>query len=108
MIFYNVTCKVDLSREEEWVKWMRETHVPEVCATGCFVKATFLKLKFPAEDEGVTYAIQYHCPSMQLLDKYLNEFAQGLQQDHAMKFGSDVVAFRTILEKLGEYGYVGE
>ena len=106
MIIYNVTCKVDSSREDEWVKWMREIHVPDVCKTGCFVKATFLKLKYPAEDEGVTYAIQYLCPSMQILDQYLTEHAPALQVDHVTRFGTDVVAFRTILEKLGEYGYV--
>lgn len=106
MIIYNVTCKVDFSREKEWVEWMRKTHVPEVVGTGCFTGATLLKLKFPAEDEGVTFAVQYQCPSMQMLDKYLNEFAQSLQVDHTMKFGADVVAFRTVLEKLGEYGAV--
>lgn len=106
MIIYNVTCKVDSSREDEWVAWMRETHVPEVCGTGCFSRAVLLKLKYPVEDEGVTYAVQYDCPSMQMLDKYLNEFAQGLQLNHTLKFGENVVAFRTVLEKLGEYGAV--
>jgi Domain of unknown function (DUF4286) len=106
MIIYNVTCKIDTSREEEWVKWMREVHVPEVCAKGNFTSASLLKLKFPVEDEGVTYAIQYHCPSMQVLDRYLSEHAPALQLDHTMKFGTDIVAFRTILEKIGEYGQV--
>ena len=106
MIIYNVTCKVDSSREEEWIAWMRETHVPDVCKTGCFVSAKLLKLKYPADDEGVTYAIQYQCPSMQVLDQYFNEHAEALQLEHSTKFGSDVVAFRTILEMLGEYGIV--
>jgi len=106
MIIYNVTCKVDASREDEWVSWMRKVHVPDVCATGSFISATLLRLKFPPEDEGVTYAVQYHCPSMQILDRYLSEFAPALQQEHSAKFGNDVVAFRTILEKVGEYGVV--
>ena len=106
MIIYNVTCKIDVSREEEWVKWMREKHVPDVCAAGNFTHATLLKLKFPLDDEGVTYAIQYKCASMQVLDKYLSEHAPTLQLEHTMKFGTDVVAFRTILEMLGEYAQV--
>lgn len=106
MIIYNVTCKVDSSREAEWVKWMREKHVPEVCAKGAFYGATMMRLKYPVEDEGVTYAIQYKCPSMSVLDRYLSESAPSLQLDHTMKFGPDVVAFRTILEVVGEYGYV--
>jgi len=106
MIIYNVTCKLETHREEEWLKWMREVHVPEVCAKGGFVHASLLRLRYPAEDEGVTYAVQYHCPTMQMLDRYLTEDAPALQVDHSLKFGNDVVAFRTILEKLGEYGVV--
>jgi hypothetical protein len=63
-----------------------------------------MRLKFPAEDEGVTYAIQYKCPSMQILERYLSDHAPTLQLDHTLKFGTDVVAFRTILEVIGEYG----
>ena len=106
MIIYNVTCKIDESRESEWVKWMRDVHVPEVCAKGSFIRATFLRLKFPLEDEGVTYAIQYQSPSMQILDRYLSEHAPALQLDHTLKFGTDVIAFRTILEVEGEYAPV--
>jgi hypothetical protein len=108
MIIYNVTCKVDTTRETEWVKWMREVHVPEVCQKGKFLSATFLKLRFPVEDEGVTYAIQYRIPTMQQLDAYLSEHAPSLQLDHTLKFGSDVIAFRTILEVEGEYGVVSQ
>lgn len=45
---------------------------------------------------------------MQLLDRYLSEHAPAFQMDHTLKFGADVVAFRTILEKVGEYGQVAE
>jgi hypothetical protein len=106
MIIYNVTCKIAAAREEEWLKWMRETHVPEVCKVGEFVHATLLKLKFPVDDDGVTYAVQYHSPSMQLLDKYLTDSAPAMQVDHMLKFGEDVTAFRTILETVGEYGAI--
>ena len=106
MIIYNVTCKIESAREDEWVKWMREVHVPEVCAKGNFLSATLLRLKYPVEDEGITYAVQYKSSSMQALDKYLTEHAPALQLDHVLKFGTDVVAFRTILETVGEYAQV--
>jgi hypothetical protein len=106
MIIYNVTCKIATSREEEWLKWMREIHVPAVCDAGGFVRAGLLRLKFPVDDDGVTYAVQYQCPTMQMLDRYLSESAPALQVDHTLKFGEDVTAFRTILETVGEYGAV--
>jgi hypothetical protein len=108
MIIYNVTCKIEESREEEWIKWMREIHVPEVCAKGAFMGATLMRLKFPLEDEGVTYAVQYRCASMEILDRYLSEYAPALQLDHTLKFGTDVIAFRTILEVEGEYAPISD
>jgi len=36
MIIYNVTVSVDNEVHEMWLAWMRNTHLPEVMATGYF------------------------------------------------------------------------
>ncbi len=36
MIIYNVTVNVEKEVEEVWVNWMKETHIPEILATGLF------------------------------------------------------------------------
>ena len=54
------------------------------------------------EENGMTYAVQYTCASRNELDDYFNRFAPALQADHANKYGSKAVAFRTILEILHE------
>jgi hypothetical protein len=33
MIVYNVTVNIDGAVEQEWLKWMKEVHIPEVLAT---------------------------------------------------------------------------
>ena len=34
MILYNVTVNIDTDVEEDWIEWMKETHIPEVMKTG--------------------------------------------------------------------------
>ncbi len=44
MIIYNVTTKVDHSIAAIWLQWMKEEHIPEIKATGCFANARILQL----------------------------------------------------------------
>jgi len=97
MIIYNVTVKVDLDVHDDWMTWMRETHIPEVMATGKFVDHQIAKVLVDDQD-GITYAIQYKCQSMQDLEAYQNEHAPALQKDHAERYKDRFVAFRTLLE----------
>ena len=63
MILYNVTINIDHDAHDEWVRWMREEHIPEVMATGCFLEHRMSRVL--ADDEGgVTYAVQYACADM--------------------------------------------
>ena len=51
MIIYSVTVSVDEDVHEEWVSWMKQTHIPDVMATGFFVENRFAKVLL-AKDEG--------------------------------------------------------
>ena len=37
MIIYNVTVNVDLDVHDQWLQWMKATHLPDVMATGLFL-----------------------------------------------------------------------
>ena len=37
MYIYNVTVNVSDDVHIEWLKWMKETHIPDVMKTGCFI-----------------------------------------------------------------------
>ena len=63
MILYNVTVSlVDQSIHQDWLKWMKEIHIPEVMDTGYFLDNKICRLL--VEDE-ITYAIQYACKDME-------------------------------------------
>ena len=102
MIIYNVTCSVDLSIGDEWLEWMREKHIPDVMKCGIFKKARLHKV-LSEKEKSVTYCIQYHCLSMKALHKYQVRFATELQEQHIKKYGSKVIAFRTLLEEVDSF-----
>ena len=61
MYIYNVTVKIDQSRADEWLVWMREKHIPDVMATGFFTENRVCRLVDEGDMEGITFAIQYTC-----------------------------------------------
>jgi hypothetical protein len=103
MIIYNVTCHVDDDVLEEWVAWMASTHVPEVMATGKFIKYKFSEIsKSHADDAGTSFSIQFFAEDIQNYQSYQNEDAPQLIDKTTKKFGTKVAAFRTILHLIAE------
>lgn len=101
-ILYNVTVNVSDEVHDEWVDWMRNTHIPDVLGTGCFRSAKFLRVH-AFEQGGKTYAVQYLCDSMEKYERYQKEFASELQNRTQAAFGDHVHAFRTLLEVVSSH-----
>ncbi|WP_375434193.1 DUF4286 family protein [uncultured Hymenobacter sp.] len=97
MILYNVTTSLDPEIAEQWVAYMRDTHMPEVMATGFFVRSQLCRL-LNEEDDGITYAAQYYCVSLEQLEEYQTVAAPALRQDIEQQFGGRYASFRTMLE----------
>jgi len=97
MILYNVTISIDESIHEEWLDWMKQVHIPEVMATGCFLENKMLRM-LNEEAGGITYAIQYIAADMPTYELYQQEHAPGLQKQTMDKYSGKFAAFRTILE----------
>ncbi|MCB9234294.1 MAG: DUF4286 family protein [Bacteroidia bacterium] len=99
MIIYSVTIALESGLENDWVSWMQSHHIPDVMATGYFLKYNLHRLLEPASEEGsVTYNVQYHCQDLSTLREYQENAAPALQADHTQRYKDRFVAFRTILE----------
>jgi hypothetical protein len=99
MILYNVTVNIEDSVKEDWLKWMKEKHIPDVLNTGMFFENKIFRLLTEDEDAiGVTYAVQYYAESMEKIEEYKNKYAASLQEEHAARYKDKYVAFRTLLE----------
>lgn len=100
MIIYNVTLKVDSSIATAWKAWMQEEHIPDMLATGLFVKKTFCRLLEQDETEGLTFVAQYFCSSVEDYKSYLQQYAPAMRQKGIDKFGEKVIGFRTLMEEI--------
>ena len=99
MIIYNVTVNIDDSVHDEWLKWMKEVHIPEVLATGYFLENKICRI-LVQEESGVSYSIQYTSASMKDYEEYRDKQAPRLQKAHIDKYRDKFTAFRTLLEVL--------
>lgn len=101
MIIYSVTLNVDDDVHEDWLQWMKETHIPDVMNTGHFEDYQMCRvISHQEEKDGTSYNIQYSCKKMADLHRYQAQHAPKLQKEHNERFEKKVVAFRTLLEKI--------
>ena len=99
MIIYSVTVSILPEISENWLQWMKEVHIPEVLSTGHFLSYRMMRLLSPeSEDGSETYNIQYECESVLTLDRYLNDHAPRLREEHNRRYENQFFAFRTILQ----------
>ena len=98
MYIYNVTIKIVPEIQDAWLEWLQGTHVPEVLETGCFSKATIVRLLEVDDSDGPTYAIQYFAESKALYNRYIDKFANLLRDKSFEKWGNRFMAFRSLMQ----------
>lgn|GEM_PF-93744 len=98
MILYNVTVKVETSAADEWVRWMKETHMPDLVNTGLFSDTRLCRLLEQDDSEGPTYAAQYYCNSIDDYNAYIDNHAPEMRERAFKAFGGKFAAFRTVME----------
>ncbi len=102
MILYNVTVSIDPQIENDWLAWMRATHIPDVMNTGCFLESRISRVH-GEEEGGRTYAISYVAQTQEDYDRYQSNHAAALQADHTKRYEGRFAAFRTMLTILEEF-----
>jgi hypothetical protein len=90
MIAYEVTATVEDSLVGRFERYMRETHIPEVLATGCFQAAVF------ARSSPGRYRTSYVARTQTDLDRYLERHTAGLRVDFATHFPEGVSLSREV------------
>jgi len=98
MIIYNVTIKVDTSISIEWLDWIKNVHIAEVLACGCFTDARIMRLLEIDDSDGPTYAIQYFSESKSLYNLYIEKYAADLRNKSFEKWGNKFIAFRSVMQ----------
>jgi hypothetical protein len=99
MILYNVTYNIENDIAADWIGWMKIVHIPKIMSTGYFSSVRLYKL-LNAEEEGLTFSLQFTADSLENLQDFLEHSAQTLAQDHNIRYKNKHVAFRTVLEEV--------
>jgi hypothetical protein len=102
MILYNVTVSIDPEIQEDWLQWMRSTHIPDVINTGCFIEGKISRIH-GEEEGGVTYSVMYLSPSQEVYEEYQSMHAPRLQKEHTDRYAGKFAAFRTILNVIEQF-----
>lgn len=100
MIVYNISIKINNAIEEEWVRWQKTEHIPEVMSSGHFIDYKFYRLLEDEVSDSVIYIVQYFSQNMQEYNKYIDSFAAGLRQKALDRWGNQFIAFRTIMQSV--------
>lgn len=92
MVIYEITAAVSADLIEEYEKYMRERHIPDLLATGFFAGAFFTRTT------GNRYRIQYHARDETALKSYLEKDAERLREDFKNHFPAGVELTREVWE----------
>lgn len=93
MIHYEVTLECSETTAPSVEQWMRNTHIPEMLGTGCF-----LAIHFDRADG--RYRTVYQAASRADLDRYLAGYAAEMRADFQRRFPSGVAVSREVWEQL--------
>ncbi len=102
MLLYNVTVGIDQNSEEEWLQYIKETHIKAVMDTGMFLSHKMYKVLHDTEDGTISYSIQYFAKDISDIQEYLERFAPSLVEDHRQRFQNRHVTFMTLLEEVNK------
>jgi len=98
MIVYNITIKIHPGIEEEWIRWQKEEHIPDIMSSQNFIEYKFYKLLDQNEDDGLTYVVQYTASSIEDYKNYITNTAPLLREKAIKKWGDKFIAFRTVMQ----------
>jgi|SRR5919112_4169262 hypothetical protein len=96
-LVYEVTAVVELELVEEWERYMRDRHIPDVLATGCFTGASL------ARASGGRYLMRYHLATRADLERYLAQAAPPLRAEFTARFPGGVALTRETWEVVQEW-----
>ena len=101
MIIYNTTYHAITSVEDRFIEWLRTEYIPRAMASGELSLPQLTSIMTDERDaEGKSYALQFHAPSVDILEIWYRRTGVGLLAEMRGLFKDDVVGFSTLMEKL--------
>ncbi len=100
MIVYNVTTNVSWAIHDDWLQWLKQEHIPRMLETGCFFESRILRLLDIDDEQGPTYALQWHALSSEDYQVFVSQYAASVFQNTNERWGNELIAFSSVMEVL--------
>lgn len=103
MMFYLVRVDIDADIADDWQEWMKDVHLPDVVETGCFKRAWITRRPEADERGRRSYRMVYLAESREDFQRYQNEYADELQNEHTERYAGMFDASRELLDVVDEF-----
>jgi hypothetical protein len=91
-VLYEVEVSLEVAADAAaFVGWMRDEHVPQVLASGCFARA-----RVCVSEDGARFKTVYEAADAAALARYLKDFAPPLREHFARRFPTGAKVGRTV------------
>ena len=80
MVVYSIDVAIDKNIEDEWIDWMKKTHIPNVLFTGYFLQSNVFR-SFDEDEDKSFYNIRYKISSFEKLNEYKEKKSKVLQEE---------------------------
>jgi hypothetical protein len=97
MLLFNVTIIVEEPTANDFLRWMKDVHIPTLMEKDCFVSHRLLKI-VDSPNEGVTYSVQFIAEDEQHFNNFKENFEPQFTADIYNNYPNKLVTFSTLME----------
>lgn len=97
MVIYEITSDVAAEIADSYERYMIDSHIPDLLATGCFREVRFVR-----SDVG-KYRVHYFANDRDALSEYLLAHSSRLREDFAVHFPAGIEVARENWDVLGSW-----
>lgn len=102
MLIYNETFIIDDTIVDDWLRWIRDNHIPSVLGTGSFDSyKLFTVLDSP--NEGITYCLQFQTTSVERYSDFYYKHLESIHAAHNKQFEERFALFHTLMETVEDF-----
>lgn len=100
MIVYNTTFHIDSGILEEGLTFLKEVYLPRATESGFLHNPLLRRVLNTAEDDGVSFSVQFHVKNADTLNFWLESYGNALHKELVDRFGRKMAGFTTLLEEI--------
>ncbi len=98
MLIYNITIKIEWTKQPKWLQWMKSIYIAEIMKSNCFTKYQFARLLDIDEDDGPTYVLQLYTENREKYNEFTDRFLPPIEVLGYEKWGSSMLLFSTLMD----------